>query len=168
MKDQSAINALNDAQTRLQSMSVLYNKLYRAENFNEISLKEYLDKLVDEVFFTLSESTHISIEKHIEDIIIPTKTSFSVGIIINELLTNIMKYAFIGRDKGTVTVSGSKKDDRVIIVVQDDGVGMPESVKINESKGFGLNLVDMMAKQINGTICIENHNGTKFILEFMV
>ncbi len=168
MKDQSAINALNDAQNRLLSMSVLYDKLYRSESFNEISLKEYLEKLVDEVLFNLSDSSHISIEKYIEDITISTKTSFSVGIIINELLTNIMKYAFKGRDKGTVTISASKKDDSIIIIVQDDGVGMSESLNVNHPKGFGLNLVDMMAKQINGTIQIENHNGTKFTLEFPV
>ncbi|MEI6054757.1 MAG: histidine kinase dimerization/phosphoacceptor domain -containing protein [Lentisphaerota bacterium] len=166
MKEQKAIDALNDAQARLQSMSVLYSKLYCSDNFNEVSLKEYLETLVDEVFFNLSDSTHISVEKHIEDITIPTKISFSVGIIVNELLTNIMKYAFKGGDKGQVLVSASKKDDKVIIVIQDDGIGMPESVRCNGSKGFGLNLVDMMAKQINGTIHIEHNNGVKFILEF--
>ena len=79
-----------------------------------------------------------------------------------------MKYAFKGRDKGKVIISASKKGDKIVIVTQDDGVGMPEAITINGSKGFGLNLVDMMTKQINGTIQIENHNGTKFILEFPV
>jgi len=166
IKDQSAINALNDAQSRLQSMSVLYNKLYRSDNFSEINLKDYLNNLIDSAFFSSSGGTHIFVEKNLEDITVSAKISFSLGIIINELLTNIIKYAFKGMDKGTVIITASKKGEIVEVVVQDHGVGMPPNISYKNSKGFGLSLVDMMAKQINGTIHIENHNGTKFILDF--
>jgi len=168
MKDKSAISALNDAQSRIHTMSSLYDKLYRSDNFSDISLKDYLGKLIDEIFLSLPDSSRISVEKHIDDFIISGRISFSLGIIINEILTNIMKYAFKGRDKGTVIISASNNDHMAMIVLQDDGVGIPENVNIMESTGFGMKLLGMMTEQIKGNINIERGNGTKFILEFPV
>ncbi|MEI6055070.1 MAG: histidine kinase dimerization/phosphoacceptor domain -containing protein [Lentisphaerota bacterium] len=166
MKDDLAVKAMEDAQHRIYTMSVLYDKLYRSDNFSEISIKGYFENLVDEIFHSLPDSKHISIEKHIEDIIISARISFSLGIIVNEIMTNIAKYAFKGRDKGKVTISASMKEGKVVLVIQDDGIGIPENVNVKESSGFGLKLLDMMTQQIKGTINIERVNGTKFILEF--
>ena len=121
LHDQAAINAIKDADSRIQTMSVLYDKLYCSNNFNGVSLREYFQNLIDGIFFTLLDSSQITIEEKIEDISISTNLSFSLGIIINELLTNIMKYAFKGRDKGKIIVSASKKDGKAVIVIQDDG-----------------------------------------------
>lgn len=163
-----AVNALNDAQGRLHSMSVLYDKLYRSENFNEVSVKPYLEKLVDEIFFVIPESTQIEVKKNISDFIVDANKIFAIGLIVNELLTNIAKYAFKGRDSGTLCVSGSRNDKTVIICVEDNGIGLPEGIDIKKSTGFGLSLVGIMAEQIKGTIRIERNNGTKFILNFPI
>ncbi|PKL15147.1 MAG: hypothetical protein CVV49_21865 [Spirochaetae bacterium HGW-Spirochaetae-5] len=93
---------------------------------------------------------------------------FPMGIIVNELLTNIMKYAFIGRESGIITVSAIKNENRVVISLGDNGRGIPESINFESSTGFGLNLVGMLTSQIGGSIRIERGGGTKFVLEFMV
>ena len=79
-----------------------------------------------------------------------------------------MKYAFIGRPDGLIIVTAHKEENQMIVTVQDNGVGLPESINFNSSTGFGMQLVRMLTEQIEGTISVERGNGTKFILEFPV
>ena len=104
--------------------------------------------------------------KIIDNVMIDAKILPAVGIIINELLTNIMKYAFNGRESGSITVSGRASDNRVTIAVQDDGIGLPESIDASNPGGFGLELVHMMTRSLKGDIKIERGRGTKFVIEF--
>ncbi len=168
MKDESAIAALNDAQSRVHSMMVLYDKLYRSDSFIEMSITDYLPPLIDEIICSFPEITKIKIEKNIEPFIIDSTLLFPLGIIVNELITNIMKYAFIGRDSGIITISASTKNNNAVIVIEDNGTGLPESVDIKNSTGFGLCLVGILTEQLKGNINIERCNGTRFILEFEV
>ncbi len=92
----------------------------------------------------------------------------SVGIIINELLTNIMKYAFEKRESGLIEVSATKVKGHVAISVRDNGIGMPESVSFEKTTGFGLQLVQALAQQLNGVLRVERRDGTKVVLEFDV
>lgn len=166
IKNPAAIAALKDAEGRVRSMMVLYDKLYRSDNFQEVSIKEYLSSLINDIVSNFPNSASVKIEKNMDDFKISAKILFSFGIIINELLTNIMKYAFTGRADGLIIVSASMKDNRATVSIQDNGNGMPESIDIENSTGFGLRLVGMLTKQIDGTIRIERMNGTRIILEF--
>jgi len=89
-----------------------------------------------------------------------------LGILLNELLTNVMKYAFTGREAGILSVGASRSDGSVTITIQDDGIGMPETVNFDSSPGFGLTLVGILAKQLKGTIRVDRNNGTKLTLVF--
>ncbi len=166
LEEPSAIAALADAGTRLQSMMVLYDKLYQSVDFKEISFQGYLSSLVDEVIGNFPNSSSVKINKSIDDFIIDVKLLQPLGIIINELLTNIMKYAFTGRSSGIITVSAALAATMVIIVIQDNGNIIPESINFENSTGFGLMLVGMLTKQIGGKIRIERGGGTKIILVF--
>jgi PAS domain S-box-containing protein len=162
----SAASSLRDAESRVQSMIMLYDRLYCTENFRELSVKDYLQPLAEEITGSFVDIAKVQIKTDIEDFILNINKLTPLGIIVNELLTNMMKYAFVGRDSGTVTVSASMKDNHVVIQVKDDGIGIPESVSFEHTKGFGLELVNMLTEQIGGTIRIERGDGTKFVLEF--
>ena len=166
MKDPGAASALKDAENRVQSMATLYDKLYRGDNFGAVSIDNYLSSLADEIIGNFPNKGIVAVEKHIEPFSLEAGTLFPLGIIINELLTNTMKHAFTGRHDGLITVSASRKDNRVTITIGDNGTGLPESVDIKSSGGFGMKLVGLLIKQIRGTIAIERRKGTKFILEF--
>ncbi len=183
LKDPSAIEALEDAASRVQSMAVLFDKLYHSHNVQKISLKSYFEPLIDEIIMNFPNSKSVKIEKKIEDIELHAKKLQPLGIIINELLTNIMKYAFTGRNNGIIIVEAhfAKTDEidginpatkdntpTVYITIQDNGNGMPDSVDFENSTGFGLQLVWMLTKDLKGEIQIERGNGTKIILEFKV
>ena len=168
LKSTEGVVALNEAKDRMRSMLVLYEKLYRSENLREISLKSYLTLLADEVIDNFPNKAKVTVNKRIDDFALDVKILSPLGMIINELLSNIMKYAFVGRDGGVITLSALREDKYVTIIVQDDGVGIPESIDIDTSSSFGIQLVAMLTKQLDGTMRIERGNGTKFVLEFEV
>jgi two-component sensor histidine kinase len=125
LRDKAAILALNDAISRIQSMVVLYDKLYRSSEFNELSVIEYLSPLIDEIVNNFPNYQIVQIEKQIDKFVLSTSLLFPIGIIINEILTNAMKYAFVNLEKGIIKVSALKKENNVYISIEDDGVGLP-------------------------------------------
>ncbi len=166
VKEPSAISALEDAIRRVQSMGILYDKLYRSADFTEVSVKDYLPALVDEIKANFLNGQSVTVEKRIDDFLLDAKRLQPLGIIINELITNIMKYAFKGRVNGRIGISATKSEGHIVLSIRDNGVGMPESFAVENSTGFGLQLVHALTGQLEGTIRIERGNGTNFILEF--
>ncbi|MBL0264254.1 MAG: sensor histidine kinase [Leptospiraceae bacterium] len=163
-------NALLDAGSRVQSMMVLYDKLYHTTNFQRISIANFIPSLVDEIVINFPNAEVVTIEKNIDDIELDVKRLQTLGIIINELLTNIMKYAFNGKEQGRINISvnlnSTTNVNSIFLVVEDNGNSIPESIDFQNSTGFGLMLVGLLTKQLKGNIRIERENGTRVILEF--
>lgn len=168
LDDERAVSALGDARGRIQSMMVIYDKLYRSADFREVSTAGYFDQLIEGVASTFPAARRVTVRKYIEDHTMDSKTLYPLGIIVNELMTNTYKYAFPDGREGSITISFSRREDGSMeLVFQDDGVGMPVSVG-EKSKGFGLQLVDLLAKQIKGKIEIDGGMGTRFSIVFNV
>ncbi len=166
VQEPSALAALEEAQGTIHNMGLLYDKLYRSTDFSELSVKDYLGTLVDDVIGNFPDRGPVQVHKDIHDFMLDAKRLQSIGIIINELLTNIMKYAFQGKDGGAVTVQALKDGSHVSVIIGDDGIGLPESVSLANSTGFGLQLIAGLVQQLNGTMHIERLRGTKFTLAF--
>ncbi len=166
MSDSTAVTALNDARSRVQSMMIMYDKLYRSEDYRKMSVKEYFEKFIDEIYVIFENSRQVRIEKDIQDFILDTKILFPLGIIINEIITNSFKYAFSGGREGVINVSVKKMNDEITISIKDNGAGVPEKVLSSKTGGFGLNLVSALTGQIGGTVKITNDNGTKVEIVF--
>ncbi len=160
--------SLRSAESRVHSMIMLYDRLYCTDNYRELSLKDYLEPLTEEIVGGFPGNVNVKIETDINDYILNVRLLSPLGIIVNELLTNIMKYAFIGRDSGIISISAGVENSRARVVIRDNGVGIPESVNFGRSTGFGLDLVKMLAEQIEGTISIDRGAGTILVLEFPV
>jgi PAS domain S-box-containing protein len=168
LTDPAAADALGDAQNRVNSMMVLYDKLYRSDNFNEVSINEYLPELITEITGNFPNCKKVQIESRIDDFILEAQTLVPVGIIVNELITNTMKYAFTGRDSGFIKISAELRESKAVLTIEDNGVGIPATVTFENSSGFGMQLVGMLTEQIGGSIRIERGEGTRFVLEFTV
>jgi len=166
IEDRRAIDALDDTERRVDSMLLLYEMLYMSSNYGEASLKVYISSLVDQIIRHFPNHEVVRIDKHLNDFDLDVKRLQVLGIIVNEIITNIMKYAFVGRSGGSISVTGTLAGDRVSLSIQDDGNGMPESVDFDHSTGFGLRLIKELTRQIDGSIGLERGNGTRIVLEF--
>ena len=164
----SSRSVLNDAAGRVKGMMLLYDKLYRSDNFIELSVKQFLPNLVAEIVNLLRVFPSIGTEIRVEDFALNANILAPIGIIINELITNTMKYAFVGRESGLITVSAEKKGNKVALFYKDDGIGLPETVSFDAGSGFGMQLIDLLVRQIDGSISIDRGDGTAFTIEFEV
>jgi PAS domain S-box-containing protein len=161
-----AVAALQDAIGRVDSMGILYDKLLLTEGYKDVSVKNYLESLADMVIALFPGSAKIKLEKHVIDFQLDSKRLFPLGIILNELLTNKMKYAFKGKAAGKIMISLALVDHHVKLIVKDNGTGLPEDFDVNASKGFGLMLVKMLSQQLGGSFSVEKHAGTPCTVEF--
>ena len=165
-EDVSAQTVLQDAAGRVKSMMVLYDRLYQSQEFNGVSIQQYIPTLVREIAGLFPFSGKVKIETEIEDIVLAPNILSTVGIILNELTTNAMKYAFVGREDGVITITARRVGERIRIAFADNGVGLPEAVTVDQSPGFGMQLLGILVQQIRGSIMIERRNGTCFVIEF--
>jgi PAS domain S-box-containing protein len=165
-KDPAVSRAFRDAENCLASMGVLYEKLYRSERFEELSAREYLPALVREIVGFFPNGSIVRLDLDIGDFALGAGEMATLGILVNEIVTNAMKYAFVGRKAGLIRVSARESGGRVRLLLEDDGVGLPRDLCLTSSRGFGLVLVDNLARQLHGAIRLERGGGTRFILEF--
>ncbi|HHS12685.1 MAG TPA: PAS domain S-box protein [bacterium] len=166
IRNQEALSILQDAAGRIRSMRALYDRLLLATDYQDVSVKAYLESLIDTVVTIFPNRVPVRLEKRIDDFTLDSKQLFPLGIILNELLTNIMKHAFADSKKGRIQIALRKKQDRVTLTVHDNGKGLPEGFDPSESGGFGLRLVRMLNRQLEGTFSMSSRNGTRSTLEF--
>ncbi len=167
LSNPEAIDALQEAINRVNSMSILYNKILTSGDYREVSIKNYLEELIESILEISSKNNVIEINKEIDNFKLPSNDLFPLGIIINELMTNSLKYAF-PNNRGIISLQVKQLNNHITIKLQDNGVGLPEGFSIQDSKGFGLLLTEMLCQQINAQLSFEVNNGTTWIIEFKV
>jgi two-component sensor histidine kinase len=157
-------NTLEELSLRVKSISDLYSLLNETNSFYEVQLKAYCNKIIDSM---LNLSRNITINKHIEEITVCTKNAATIGMILVELLSNAIKYTFPYSD-GTINIELKKVNSQIVLIVEDDGIGLQNDFNITESKSLGLHLVNLMVSQLNSKIKFIPGNGTKIIVGFPV
>jgi two-component sensor histidine kinase len=147
-------------------MAMIHENLYQSDNLTNINFKEYLEKLVSDIFYSY-EIKKGSIESvlDIEDININIDTAIPLGLIINELLTNSVKYAF-HQGEGTIIIKLRSLQDKIELTISDNGIGIPKDFDIKNTKTLGLQLVNNLTNQIDGNIEVDISNGTEFKITF--
>lgn len=166
LKEPTAISALMDASSRVQSMSMLYDKLYTSPDFKTMFTEDYISELIDEIIGNFTNAKNVKISKKIQNFVLTAEKLQPLGIILNELLTNTMKYAFTFGKEGLITISLSLEKEIVSLQVSDNGIGLPNSVDFSVSSGFGLNLVKMLSIQLYGNLHLEREKGTSIRVNF--
>ena len=166
VKNKETESSLSDAINRLKSMRILYDKLFKTQDLDTVQIKEYLNSLVDEVVEVFPNQDNLIVEKNIQNFTINSKLLFPLGIIINELITNAMKYAFTDNNDNKLIVFAEQDRGHVRIIIEDNGAGLNHDFDLEKSTGFGLQLVKMLVKQLNATLDIKGESGTCFQIEF--
>jgi PAS domain S-box-containing protein len=170
IRDTPAAEALLEAKGRVTSMQLIYDRLYRTGDYQRVDLRELIESLVSDfrdVYSVRADppDAHVSGDS----LYIGTDVSVPIGIIMNELFSNALKHAFPGTVRGTIQVS--VQDDgngRALLVIADDGVGLPDEMELRGRSGFGFELVEAEVAQIGGTLEIRRNGGTEFRIRFPI
>jgi len=161
------VNILSESQNRIKSMAMIHEKLYHSGDLTRINFAEYIETLVSDLYSSYATSTRqVTPFINVENVRFNIETAVPCGLIINELISNSLKHAFPKGKTGTLSVSLKTSDEWNELVISDDGVGFPEEFDIENSKTLGLQLVNILVKQLDGKITLNRINGTQFKIIF--
>jgi PAS domain S-box-containing protein len=168
MEEGPGSQALDEARRRVLSMMVVYDKLYRSEDFRSISSADYLSQLLDEIGIQFSREG-VKLAHDFEDFMLDSTILFPLGIIMNELITNSFKYAYPDGRTGLITVTLHKEQDTgaVRFCLADDGIDFLPDLSGDVPGGFGLVLVKALAEQLKAEVLVKGTGGTMFCFRFM-
>ncbi len=164
IEDKNIIYMFKDAQNRVLSMSLLHEKMYNSKDLQHVDVKEHLTLLINDLIKSYAIGKNIKLDIAIDEVDIGMRTLIPLGLIINEMITNSLKYAFKGRDKGGITVHLIQLNAKLHeLIIGDDGKGyVPEK----QNEGLGTKLIQIFTKQLNGTMIKLNQSGTFYKLVF--
>jgi two-component sensor histidine kinase len=154
-------------QNRVQSMSIIHEKLYQGENLSTIEMKDYFLNLGNYVIHMFGAEECVELRCDMDAIEVDVDMAIPIGLIVNELLTNALKYAFPDGRKGYISISLTQKDNLLLMKVADNGVGRRQE-KSPESKGFGSELVRLLTRQLEGKMRLDMQQGTTIQFEFQM
>ncbi len=160
------VNMLKESETRVKSMAIIHEKLYQSPTLANINFKEYIENLVYDILYTYGvQEGFIKTNMDIEDINLNIDTAIPLGLIINEIITNSVKYAF-PESKGVITIELKSINEEMELIVSDNGKGLPNDINLENAETLGLQLVNNLTNQIDGHIYIDRSNGTTFKIIF--
>jgi PAS domain S-box-containing protein len=167
LKDEESREIFKESQNRAKSMALIHQRLYESTDLKNIGFKEYITTLANDLYRNyVKDPSCVSLKLEIEDLNIDINIAIPLGLILNELITNSMKYAFPDEEKGTITVAFNKKKDNFVLIVSDDGEGFPENLDYENTESLGMQLVTSLTKQISGELELDRTNGTTFKITF--
>jgi two-component sensor histidine kinase len=145
-------------------MMTLYDRLYRSPDLGPVSLQEFLPSLAHDIAGVLKLDDSLSVEVRAEDVELDARLLQTLGVVMNELMTNSVKHAFPHVKSGQISITAQKEDSTVRIVYQDNGPGPPSADHIASSPGFGHELIEAMINQLGGTVHAEAASGMRVTL----
>jgi PAS domain S-box-containing protein len=172
VKNPELFNILSDLQTRIRTMVLIHEQLYRTNSVDVISFGHYilnLSKIISNAF----KKEGIILHSEIKECQLNIETALPLGLVVNELLTNSFKYAFKGKDRGNIHIKLSphinEPEDKISkweLIIEDDGIGLPESFDLNKVSSMGSQIIQALVDQIHGKIYISGNEGASFRIIF--
>lgn len=167
--DDTALQALNESRNRVYAMSLIHQKLYQESNMSMINMGRYFPELIEYLRSSFTQAQYIRFEIHIAGVEVDVSQAIPLGLILNEAITNAIKYAFPEAHPGEdcIAVSLVPRHNRdVELVIADNGIGLPADISTRPVKSLGLRLIQGLAEEIDSRLSISSDNGTQIQLVF--
>jgi PAS domain S-box-containing protein len=166
--DPQLLKILREGQNRIRSMALVHEKLYQSEDLSRIDFAEYIRNLAVHLFHSCQvDPGRIQLKQDLEGIFLDINTAIPCGLIMNELISNALKHAFPEGRRGNIYLELKRQDEgKLLLVVGDDGVGLPGDLDIHKTKTLGMQIVTLLACQLDGTIELSCEQGTEFRILF--
>ncbi|MFK7781449.1 histidine kinase dimerization/phosphoacceptor domain -containing protein [Psychroserpens sp.] len=166
LEDSVTKDAMIASQNRVQSMGIIHQKLYQGTNLGSVDMKDYFINLSSGILDTFDADDKVKIECAMDQLELDVDTAVPIGLIVNELLTNALKYAFPDNNTGRIEISMSKVDKKTIsLKVSDNGIGKSVNTT-SKGTGFGTQLINLLTQQLNGIMEETYNNGTSVTFHF--
>ncbi|WP_337866926.1 sensor histidine kinase [Ignavibacterium sp.] len=166
IEDVSVKEMFRESINRIRSMAIIHEYLYRSENHSSIDLSVYIESVADNLLSVYSENKiDLIINYFLENISVEIDIAIPTGLIVNEVVTNSIKHAFPGRQKGRIDITLEKKNHIISLTVKDNGIGVPVDFDQNNNKSLGLQLIKLLVVQLNGKYKIYREQGTTVQIE---
>jgi two-component sensor histidine kinase len=161
---------LSNIQNRIKAIGLIHQNLYTGKHIDRVSVKTYCEELIRQIQLSFSPAL-IQIEKSIEDMDLPIHLALPCGLLLTELLTNALKYAFPEKRTGKIfiqfkKISSSAKEPYVELLVKDNGIGLPKHVSWKNPESMGFRLIHALSQQLHGTLRIQSKHGTECGIRF--
>ncbi|MBX9890984.1 MAG: tetratricopeptide repeat protein [Chitinophagaceae bacterium] len=160
--DENALAAIRDGRDRVKSMALIHQNLYRDDDLTSVDVRDYIDKLTQSLFHSYNiNKERVNLTTHIDELQLDVDVVVPLGLILNELISNALKYAFEQVENGgLLRVSLTREFDQLVLQVQDNGRGLPESLNMDKPASMGYQLIKSLTQKLKATISIEGNNGT--------
>lgn len=167
IEDQQALVAIRDCQERIKSMAFIHESLYQSNDLAKVNFAEYLRTLCSNLMFSYEmQGKKIDLDLDVDQVSLSLDSGISCGLIVNELISNALKYAFHHQDEGNIKVKLKSAGEGHMLSVEDDGSGIPKDLDYTKTNSLGFQLVLGLVDQIDGKIEHISRSGTKFIINF--
>ena len=165
--DPKTLEIINESQNRIRSMSYIHESLYQTKDFSSINFADYISNLVQNLVHSY-QLYHdvVNLEMNIKPVELALDQAIPCGLILNELISNALKYAYPNKKKGKISIQVHEENNRILMVVEDFGKGLPPGFKVENSESLGLSLVYTLVDQLDGELKLETDGGTKFLITF--
>ena len=148
-------------------MSLIHELLYQTKDFSTINFSEYIVSISTNLFQSYNQNKNTKLTLDLDPLFLDLDIAIPCGLIINELVTNSLKYSFdINQTNGEVKIQLSQKEDDVLLKIEDNGKGFPNDIDFRDTESLGMQLVVSLIDQIDGEIILENTSGAKYELRF--
>jgi PAS domain S-box-containing protein len=166
-KDTRTREAFKESQSRIRTIALVHQKLYQSEDLSKIDFASYVEDLSRDLFRVYGvDSGRIELAVNVSEGLLDIDTAMPCGLIISELLSNSLKYAFVNREKGRIFIDLTSEDGRFVLRIGDDGAGLPDRVDFKNTETLGLQLLNILVEQLDGTIEPLRGPGTGFVITF--
>jgi PAS domain S-box-containing protein len=167
VEDEKTLEIINESQNRIRSMSYIHESLYQTKDFSSIDFHDYITNLVQNLVHSYQLYTgKTNLNLDIDKVELILDQAIPCGLILNELVSNSLKYAYPDGTGGDIDIEIKEVDGKIKIRVEDFGAGLPKGFRIEESDSLGLGLVDTLVDQIDGELILKTENGTKYLIIF--
>ncbi|MCH2451151.1 MAG: PAS domain S-box protein [Gracilimonas sp.] len=159
---------LGNSISRIKSMALIHEKLYRSKSLSHLEFREYIEDLVSSIKKTQDHSDKINIHVDCDDIVLNVNQAVPCALILNEAISNAIEHAFVGKkEKGTIWVSFKEHNNELHVSIRDDGIGMPKNVLGTKQASMGLTIIQTLIKQLSAEKEIKNNYGTEILFSFV-
>jgi len=168
IKDKQVLHVFKESRDRIRSMTLVHEKLYQSRELGRIDFAEYVRSLAASLFHSYQvNSDLVTLKTNIDGAFLDIETAIPCGLIVHELVSNSLKYAFLEGRQGKVHIDlHSDKESKLTLVIGDNGVGFPKDLDFRNRKSLGLRLVCILVDQLRGSIELDRSSGTEFKITF--